>query len=172
MAETVAEMPIGPVRTRKPRTNRKALKEKNPSANEANIMVEKVSQPSPNPVAPADDPEKENHESLSQPRSGPKKGKAVASKKQSKQKQQSFEQDLLEMQEKLQQLRLEKEKTDELLKAKDEMLQQKEEELENRGRQQEKLQIELKKLQKLKEFKPTVVRFLELLGFFFWCLVA
>ncbi|KAE8056032.1 hypothetical protein FH972_012835 [Carpinus fangiana] len=157
MADTVAEMPIDPVPTRRQRNKRKALKEKSPSANEANIMVGKVSQPSPSPVPLADDhPEKENHESLSQPRSSPKKGKAAASKKQPKQKQQSFEQDLLEMQEKLQQLKLEKEKTDELLKAKDEMLQQKEEELENRGRQQEKLQMELKKLQKLKEFKPTM----------------
>ncbi|CBI34461.3 unnamed protein product, partial [Vitis vinifera] len=36
------------------------------------------------------------------------------------------------------------------------MLKIKEEELETRGREQEKLQMELKKLQKLKEFKPTV----------------
>ena len=68
----------------------------------------------------------------------------------------SFERDLQEMQEKLEQLRLEKEKTEELLKARDEMLKIKEEELETRGREQEKLQMELKKLQKLKEFKPTV----------------
>ena len=61
------------------------MKEKNPSANEAKIMVGKVSQPSLSPVLPADDHiEKENHE---------------------------------------------KEKTEELLKAKDEMLQQEEEEL-------------------------------------------
>jgi hypothetical protein len=105
MADTVAEMPIDPVPTRRQRNKRKALKEKSPSANEANIMVGKVSQPSPSPVPLADDhPEKENLESLSQPRSSPKKGKAAASKKQPKQKQQSFEQDLLEMQEKLQQL--------------------------------------------------------------------
>ncbi|RVW45413.1 High mobility group B protein 13 [Vitis vinifera] len=68
----------------------------------------------------------------------------------------SFERDLQEMQEKLEQLRLEKEKTEELLKARDEMLKIKEEELETRGREQEKLQMELKKLQKLKKFKPTV----------------
>ncbi|KAG7956371.1 hypothetical protein I3843_11G120900 [Carya illinoinensis] len=155
MAETVAEMPIGPVPTKKTRNNRKALKEKNPSAKEVNILPGKVSEPSPIPVTPADNPEKENHESLSQPRSSPKKGKA-ASKKQSKKQPQSFENELLEMQEKLQQLRLEKDKTEELLKAKDEMLKHKEEELENRDRQHENLQMELKKLQKLKEFKPTV----------------
>ncbi|XP_073224062.1 uncharacterized protein [Cicer arietinum] len=72
-----------------------------------------------------------------------------------KPKEQSFEQDLLDMLEKLQQLRLEKEKTDELLKAKDEILKQKDEELQNSGKEQENLQIEFKKLQKLKEFKPT-----------------
>ncbi|KAK7318124.1 hypothetical protein RJT34_02822 [Clitoria ternatea] len=106
---------------------RKALKEKTSSTNEANIL------PSSTPISPHS-----------------------ASKKQQQSKQQSFEKDLLEMQEKLQQLRLEKEKTEELLKAKDEALKQKEEELENRGKEQEKLQIELKKLQKLKEFKPTM----------------
>lgn len=117
---TVAEIP-----TKKSRGSRKPLKEKNPSASDANIIA------------------------------GESKGKP-ASKKQQQPKQQSFEQDLLEMQEKLQQLRLEKEKTDELLKAKDEILKQKDEELENRGKEHEKLQIELKKLQKLKEFKPTM----------------
>ncbi|XP_030951920.1 high mobility group B protein 6-like [Quercus lobata] len=161
MAETVAVMPIDTVPTKKRSTRRGALKEKTPSTNEANILAGKVS-PSPVPPPPANDPEKENHESLSQPRTSPKKGKARASKKQTKQlqkqqpEQDSFEKDLLEMQEKLQKLRLEKEKTEELLKAKDEILKQKEEELETRGRQQEKLQTELKKLQKLKEFKPTV----------------
>ncbi|KAL5052880.1 hypothetical protein RYX36_033562 [Vicia faba] len=113
MADTVAEIPIP---TKKSRGSRKALKEKTPSASDANIIAAEP------------------------------KGKA-ASKKQQQPKQQSFEQELLEMQEKLKQLRLEKEKTDELLKQKDE-------ELENRGKEQEKLQIELKKLQKLKEFKP------------------
>ncbi|KAK7399123.1 hypothetical protein VNO78_10299 [Psophocarpus tetragonolobus] len=60
----------------------------------------------------------------------------------SKKQQQSFEKELLEMQEMLQQMRLEKEKTEELLKAKDEALKQKDQ--------------ELKKLHKLKEFKPTM----------------
>ncbi|CAL8991021.1 unnamed protein product [Prunus brigantina] len=52
--------------------------------------------------------------------------------------------------------RVPKEKTEELLKEKDEILKLKEEELETKGREQDKLQMELKKLQKLKEFKPTM----------------
>ncbi|KAF7828162.1 high mobility group B protein 6-like [Senna tora] len=128
--------------------SRRALKEKNPSTNEPNAMAKKVSEPTP-AISVESESVKENLQSVSQP----KKGKAAASKKPSKQ---SFEKDLLEMQEMLQKLRLEKEQTEELLKAKDEMLKQKDEELGERGREQEKLQMELKKLQKLKEFKPTM----------------
>ncbi|XP_057421825.1 high mobility group B protein 6-like [Lotus japonicus] len=124
MADTVAVAEVPPKRSR---GGRKALKEKTPSTNEANIIAGKVSESSASPIS-------KNQQS----------------------KQQSFEKDLLEMQEKMQQMRLEKEKTEELLKARDELLKQKEEELENRGREQEKLQVELKKLQKLKEFKPTM----------------
>ncbi|XP_020224365.1 high mobility group B protein 13 [Cajanus cajan] len=62
--------------------------------------------------------------------------------KQDSKNHQSFEKELLHMQEMLQKMRLEKEHTEELLKAKDEALKQKEQ--------------ELKKLQKLKEFKPTL----------------
>ncbi|PQM42550.1 high mobility group B protein 6-like [Prunus yedoensis var. nudiflora] len=156
MADTaVAEVP-----TRKARSNRRALKDKNPSGNEANIQAGKVSEPDPSPIQAVSqaDLAKENHESLSQPRASPKKSKskAAASKKQSKETQSSFEKDLQEMQEKLQEMRLEKEKTEELLKEKDEILKLKEEELETKGREQDKLQMELKKLQKLKEFKPTM----------------
>ncbi|KAH7513778.1 high mobility group B protein 6 [Ziziphus jujuba] len=156
---SVAEMAVngGVAGTKKPRNSRRALKDKKTSADEANILAGKISEPSPTISVPKlsnANPEKENHESLSQTRSSPKKGKAK--KQQSKQQQSSFEKDLQEMQEKLQQLRLEKEKTEELLKEKDEMLKLKEEEIETRGREQEKLQMELKKLQKLKEFKPTV----------------
>ncbi|TKY60706.1 High mobility group B protein 13 [Spatholobus suberectus] len=133
MGDTVAEV----VATKRGR-GRRALKEKTPSTNEANIIAGKVSESSATPISPPSD-----------------KGQ-VPSKKQDSKKQQSFEKELLEMQEMLQQLRLEKEKTEELLKAKDEALKQKEEELENRGREQEKLQTELKKLHKLKEFKPTM----------------
>ncbi|CAL0312594.1 unnamed protein product [Lupinus luteus] len=145
MADVIAQVP-----TKRARGNRKALKEKIPSTSEANILAAaKVSESSVTPHLLPSEVAKENYneDSLAHP----KKGKA-ASKKQ----QQSFEKDLLEMQEKLQQLRLEKEKTEELLKVKDEALKQKEEELECRDREQEKLQIELKKLHKLKEFKPTM----------------
>lgn len=152
MADAATALNDGLVATKKPRNSRKALKEKNPSAIEVNIVPTKVSEP-----VSVNEPEKENHESLSQPRSSPKKGRGAASKKQSKQS--SFEKDLEEMQAKLQQLQIEKEKTEELLKSKDDMLKLKEEELENRGREHEKLQIEVKKLQKLKEFKPTMVSF-------------
>ncbi|ESW32142.1 hypothetical protein PHAVU_002G296700 [Phaseolus vulgaris] len=124
MGDTVVEVP------KKRGRGRKALKEKIPSTNEANIIAGKVSESSTTPISP--------------------------SSKQDSKKQQSFEKELLEMQEMLQQMRLEKEKTEELLKARDDALKQKDEELENRGREQEKLQVELKKLQKLKEFKPTM----------------
>ena len=173
MAETVVEIPMA-VPIKKARTSRKALKEKSSSTNKANILAGQISESSPAPVStPPEDAAKENHESLSQPLSGKKKSKGAQKGKKSKESQ-SFERDLQEMQEKLGQLRLEKEKTEGLLKARDEMLKIKEEELETRGREQEKLQMELKKLQKLKEFKPTVVRFLD---FFlhsppFLCLVS
>ncbi|KAB5511174.1 hypothetical protein DKX38_030160 [Salix brachista] len=68
----------------------------------------------------------------------------------------SFEKDFQEMQEMLQQLKLEKEKTEVLLKEKDEMLKAKDDEIEMKGKEQEKMKTELKKLQKLKEFKPTM----------------
>ncbi|KAL5750047.1 hypothetical protein ACOSP7_024650 [Xanthoceras sorbifolium] len=145
-----------PVPTKKPRNNnRKALKQKIPSTNEANILAQALSssQPSHSPISnpPDMDPSKENHDSLSQPRSETKK-KAVAAKGKSKQttkKQDSFEKDLQEMQEMLEKMKIEKEKTEEMLKMK-------EEELEVKGKEQEKLQMELKKLQKMKEFKPNM----------------
>ncbi|CAL5443900.1 unnamed protein product [Camellia sinensis] len=93
----------------------------------------------------------ENHESLSQPQSA-KKAKKVGTKVKQQQQNQSFE----ELQEKLQPLRIEKEQTEEPLKAREEILKMKEEELEARGKEREKLQTELKKLQKMKEFKPTM----------------
>ncbi|GMP31989.1 hypothetical protein CsSME_00005959 [Camellia sinensis var. sinensis] len=93
----------------------------------------------------------ENHESLSQPQSA-KKAKKAGTKAKQQQQNQSFE----ELQEKLQQLRIEKEQTEELLKAREQTLKMKEEELEARGKEREKLQTELQKLQKMKEFKPTM----------------
>ncbi|EEF51321.1 high mobility group B protein 13 [Ricinus communis] len=170
MTDTAIATPINDqVPTKKPRKKRNhPLKEKNPSTNEANIMAQKLSAISPVPAPPSDaaDASKENHESLSQPRSSPKKLKAKAATKAKQTKQSSsssattttnsFEKEMQEMQEMLQKLKLEKEKTDELLKEKDEILKAKQEELENKGKEQEKLQMELKKLQKLKEFKPNM----------------
>ncbi|CAN6987097.1 hypothetical protein IGI04_001350 [Brassica rapa subsp. trilocularis] len=66
----------------------------------------------------------------------------------------SFEKDLLEMQAMMEKMKIEKDKTEELLKEKDEILRRKEEELVTRDAEQEKLKMELKKLQKMKEFKP------------------
>lgn len=153
MADVSAEVPSHADQVPAKRSrSRRALKDKNPSTNEATVVAKKVSESSTPPISMESESGKENHQSVSQP-----KGRA-ASRKQSKQ---SFEKDLLEMQEMLQKLRLEKEKTEELLKAKDEILKQKDEELDERGREQEKLQMELKKLQKLKEFKPTMVSFLD-----------
>ncbi|CAE6076413.1 unnamed protein product [Arabidopsis arenosa] len=62
----------------------------------------------------------------------------------------------MEMQTMLEKMKIEKEKTEELLKEKDEILRKKEEELETRDAEQEKLKVELKKLQKTKEFKPNM----------------
>ncbi|GAV63553.1 HMG_box domain-containing protein [Cephalotus follicularis] len=132
--------------TKKPRNNRRALKQKNSSPNEAKIMVQK--QPSPTPVPPPTNDE--NHETLSQPASFPKKAKATRASKAAKNQQKtSFEKELEEMQEMLKKMMIEKEKTEELLKETDEKLKVKEEELESKER-------ELKKLQKMKEFKPTM----------------
>lgn len=143
----IAEMP-----NRKPRASRKALKDKKPFGNEANIVVGKVSDAAPSPIQiPSDsNPTKENHDSLSQPRTSPKMSvKAAAFKKQAKQTQtqpSSFEKELEEMQKKLQVMKLEMEKTEELLKEKDEILKIKKEELETKGQTHDKLQMELKQL--------------------------
>ncbi|KAL1552009.1 high mobility group B protein 6-like [Salvia divinorum] len=115
----VAEIPTF-APTKKGRT-KKALKPKAVSSNEANIAAGAI--PEHSPVA--------------------SKGKEQPSDAS------SFEKQLQEMQEQLEKLKIEKEQTEEMLKAK-------EEQLETRDREQEKLKIELRKLQKIKEFKPTV----------------
>ncbi|KAG6527894.1 high mobility group B protein 6-like [Zingiber officinale] len=84
-------------------------------------------------------------------RKGPAKSKPSLSEA-----EKSFADELLQLQGRLQQLQLEKEKTEGLLKQRDEMLKQKDEEIENRDKEHEKLQEELMKTQKLKEFKPTM----------------
>ncbi|CAH8283733.1 unnamed protein product [Eruca vesicaria subsp. sativa] len=68
----------------------------------------------------------------------------------------SYEKDLMEMQMMLVKMKIEKEKTEDLLKEKHELLKKKEEELETRDVEQEKLKVELKKLQQMKEFKPNM----------------
>ncbi|KAL4204977.1 hypothetical protein AMTRI_Chr01g112400 [Amborella trichopoda] len=78
----------------------------------------------------------------------------VSQPNQKNSKDKSVEKELKEVREKLEKMRLEKEKADEILKEKDELLKQKEEDIDNRGKVQEKLEFEIKKLQKLKEFKP------------------
>ncbi|KAB5534751.1 hypothetical protein DKX38_017837 [Salix brachista] len=59
----------------------------------------------------------------------------------------SFEKDFQEMQEMLQQLKLEKEKTEVLLKEKDEMLKAKDDEIEMKGKEHEKMKSEFQKLE-------------------------
>lgn len=165
----VASMAVEP--SKKPRS-RRALKPKNSLTNEAITMARPLSQ-SPIPNPPEADLSKENHESLSQPKKAAAKGKA---KQATKKQDTSFEKDLQEMQEMLEKLKFEKEKTEELLKEKNEMLKMKEEELEVQGKEQEKLHMELKKLQKMKEFKPNMVCFLAFVLFFqegiFLCLCS
>ncbi|CAN1178177.1 High mobility group B protein 13 [Linum perenne] len=139
-------------KSRKP--SKKVLKPKAASTNDANILAQELTESSPVvPSAPSEtsDLMKENHQSVSSAKKG--KGKAA---KGTKQQQASFDMELEQMQEMLEQLKLEKEKTEEMLKEKDEMLKAREEELENKGKQQEKMQAELKKLQKLKEFRPNL----------------
>lgn len=142
-------MAADPVPAKKSRS-RKALKEKNPSTNDANILAGKSSSdPLDMPASiPDSDPTKENHDSLSQPRSEKKKSKPKSKAKKAEESN-SFEKELQEMQEMLEKLKIEKEKTEEMLKEKDEILKKREEE-------QQKLQMEFKKLQKMKEFKPTM----------------
>ncbi|CAI9094255.1 OLC1v1029958C1 [Oldenlandia corymbosa var. corymbosa] len=146
IAETMHHV-SDPEPAKKPRSKRALKPKAAPSTNEANILA--GTQPSPVAAAltPADSvASKENSLPVSQKKS--KKGASkAAAKKQAEPA--SFEKELQEMQEKLQQMRLEKEQTEELLKVKEEALKQNEEE-------KEKLHLELKKLQKVKEFKPTM----------------
>ncbi|KAM3396661.1 hypothetical protein P3S68_000173 [Capsicum galapagoense] len=94
---TVAEMSLAsdPVPTKKGKS-RKALKQKNQSSNEANILAGTVAQ-SPSVLMPVDDSVKENLEPQSQKKSN-KRGASKASKEQAERS--SFERELAEMQEK------------------------------------------------------------------------
>ncbi|CAM0945943.1 unnamed protein product [Alopecurus aequalis] len=64
--------------------------------------------------------------------------------------------ELTELQGMLERLRLEKEKAEEMVRERDEVIRKKEEEIETKGKQQVRLQAELKKMQRIKEFKPTM----------------
>ncbi|KAF6172998.1 hypothetical protein GIB67_006374 [Kingdonia uniflora] len=151
MAETIANnipINVNPAPVRKERTKkRKALKPKTPSGNEANILAGNISQI---PLPDLSGIGKENNETLISAK------KTTKRNSKSKELEKSFEKELQELQGKFEELRVEKEKADELVKVRDEMLKQKEEEIEAHGKEQEKLHLELKKLQKLKEFKPTM----------------
>ncbi|CAH9092839.1 unnamed protein product [Cuscuta epithymum] len=138
----------------KKENSRKALKPQRPSSSEANIMAGVLDSDLTDSAFPSgNSAEKENHESFR--RKNPKKG-VGASKAKKQNGDSSFEKAFYEMQEKLEKLKIEKKHTEELLKARDEMILQKEKE-------QEKLQSELKKLQKTKEFKP-ILNFPILMG--------
>ncbi|KAK4490788.1 hypothetical protein RD792_001501 [Penstemon davidsonii] len=145
----IAEIPnvTEPVPTKKGRS-RKALKPKNPSPNETNILAGTLPESSPAAIPPPEN--SADKENPTQPKSQ-KKNKKGGSKAKNQQPSEvsSFEKEMQEMQEMLEKLKIEKENTEEMLK-------QKEEELEIRDKEQEKLKIELKKLQKMKEFKPTM----------------
>ncbi|PIA49084.1 hypothetical protein AQUCO_01300142v1 [Aquilegia coerulea] len=153
MAEIVSNLPLEanlvPIPKNKRGKSRKALKPKDSTSNEANILAGKISSSPQSDLL--DVSGKENQDALSLTSKRNKRGSKIV-----KESKNSFENELEEIQKKLEQMRIEKEKTEELLKDRDEMLKMKEEELENRGKEQEKLQMELKKLQKAKEFKPTM----------------
>ncbi|CAN6444341.1 unnamed protein product [Victoria cruziana] len=127
---------------RVPKKSRKPLKAKRNPENEDNIMAGNACELSPVGLSSIQIADKEN------PRHGVGKNKRNNSE--------SLEVELQKMQERLEKLTLEKERAEELLKEQDALLKQKEEELEIRGKDQERLQTEIKKLQKLKEFKPNV----------------
>ncbi|XP_031501589.1 high mobility group B protein 6-like [Nymphaea colorata] len=125
-----------------PKKSRKPLKARKNPENEDNIMVGNACEPSPVGLSSIPIADKEN------PKHGARKNKKNISE--------SLAVELQKMQEKLESLSLEKQRAEELLKERDALLKQKEEELEIRGKDQERLQIEIKKLQKLKEFNPNV----------------
>uniref|UniRef100_A0ACD5Z4N2 Uncharacterized protein n=1 Tax=Avena sativa TaxID=4498 RepID=A0ACD5Z4N2_AVESA len=68
----------------------------------------------------------------------------------------SMADELTELQGMLERLRLEKEKAEEMVRERDEVIRKKEEEIETKGKQQQRLQAELNKMQRIKEFKPTM----------------
>ncbi|XP_073028929.1 high mobility group B protein 13-like [Primulina eburnea] len=142
MAAATAQMLVAaePAISKKGRS-RKALKQKNSSSNDSSINIVPAAAPPPESSVG-----KENGMSFSQKKT--RKGDPKAKQKQSSEES-CFERELREMQENLEKLKIEKEQTEEMLKAREESLKQKDQE-------QEKLKMEIKKLQKIKEFKPTM----------------
>ncbi|KZV53189.1 high mobility group B protein 6-like [Dorcoceras hygrometricum] len=143
MTTATADLPVAaePAPAKKGGRSRKALQQKNPTSNDANInVVPEAAPPQESSVG------KENGGTIPQKKS--KKGDPKAKQKQTSEES-GFERELREMQEKLEKLKIEKEQTEEILKAREESLKQKDQE-------QEKLKMEIKKLQKIKEFKPTM----------------
>lgn len=145
MADVAAENLVAIPKKKK---SRKPLNPKTCSTNESNIVAGEISQP---PLLPDNPAGKENAGSLSQHKS-PKIKKSSKEKRQPQPESASFsfEKELKEMQEKLEKMTLEKQQAEELLKLKDQ-------ELEAHNIEQEKIKMEFKKLQKLKEFKPNMV---------------
>ncbi|KAK1286234.1 High mobility group B protein 6 [Acorus calamus] len=125
--------------------SRKALEPKNPSESETNIVAGEAEKEVPSLASPR----KKKPTSKAKEAIAAAAAAAAAAEEVTVKKTASFEEELQEMQQRLEQLRLEKEKTEDLLKEKDEMLKVK-------GEEQERLQAELKKLHKIKEFKPTL----------------
>ncbi|KAI4378042.1 hypothetical protein MLD38_015583 [Melastoma candidum] len=142
---TVPDVPA-----KKPRNGRrKALKQTDEAslANVANINAQEVLDHSSEGVPAVYDAsvEKENRGGGGSGHSNRKMGKSKGRKAAAAAKEGSME-ELMEMMERL---RIEKERTEEMLKEKDEILRMKEEE-------KESLRVELRRLQKLKEFKPNL----------------
>ncbi|CAL4970213.1 unnamed protein product [Urochloa decumbens] len=89
-------------------------------------------------------------------RASSKSGKAAAAKVAAAAAAPSVVDDVAELQGMLERLRLEKEKAEEMVRERDEVIRKKEEEIETKEKEQERLHAQLRKVQRAKEFKPTV----------------
>ncbi|KAH9608585.1 hypothetical protein KSS87_022327 [Heliosperma pusillum] len=148
-----SDFPV-PMAAKKGRS-KKALKDKKSSTSEANILAGNQSTDAVGetlvPVF-VPEPEKENNLEMSERKNKKKKSKSKAKGEQQEEVVEKassgggnggdFEKQLQEMQEMMEKMKIEKEKTEEMLKEKDEILKKKDE--------------EIKKLHKIKEFKPTM----------------
>ncbi|KAL9242921.1 hypothetical protein vseg_016878 [Gypsophila vaccaria] len=145
MASTVtaSDIPVAAAATKKVRS-KKTLKDKKTSTNEANILAGNQTAEPLVPEAASIVMETEKENNVETKPKAKAKGKAKGKGKQEEEVESGgeFERQMKEMQEMMEKLKLEKEKTEEMLKEKDEMLKMKD--------------VEIKKLHKLKEFKPTM----------------